>query len=409
MTHTLNRLTVRGVESAKTGAMLADGGGLYYSRVRGGSRWLFVWRCNGRRREMGLGSYPKVNLAQARKLAAEARDTVAAGNDPIAARRVGRAQSTTATTFGQFADDYITSVESGWKSDVHRHQWRQCLRDHAATLHNMPVADITTNDVLAVLRPIWADKAETANRVRARIEKILAAAKVLELRPMDSQNPAAWHGHLELLLPKRPKLQRGHHAALPFADAPGFMVALRARSALAARCLEFTILTAARSGEALGATWAEIDMERKLWTVSAERMKAGSAHVVPLSPAALALLESMKPTLRRPTDLVFAVGGVARSNMAMSMLLRRMGHGGITTHGFRSTFRDWAGDATEFPRDLVEQALAHAVGDATERAYRRGTAIERRRRLMDAWAGYLAPTAAAAVADDFDALLDVAA
>ena len=216
--------------------------------------------------------------------------------------------------------------------------------------------------MLAVLQPIWLTKSETASRVRGRIEKILAAAKARGLRPLDTGNPALWKGHLEVLLPRRPKLTRGHHEALSWRDAPTFMAQLRKRPALAARALEFTILTAARSGETLGATWSEIDVEQKLWTVPARRMKAGAEHVVPLSDAAMAVLDGLKPQEPNPKDLIFAVGGVVRSNMAMAMLLRRMGYS-LTTHGMRSTFRDWAGDATEFPRDLVEQALAHTISN----------------------------------------------
>jgi integrase len=292
-------------------------------------------------------------------------------------------------TFGSFADTYISTVEEGWKNAVHRKQWRQSLTDHAAKLKGKPIDEIDTDDVLAVLRPIWLTKAETAKRVRGRIEKILDAAKAKGLRPRDAMNPAAWRGHLALLLPSQSKLVRGHHAALPWKDAPAFMVALREREALAARCLEFVILTAARSGEALEASWGEIDMDAGLWRVPAARMKAGAEHVVPLSSAAVALLERLQPEEPRSTDPIFAIGGATRSNMAMAMLLRRMAHDNITTHGFRSTFRDWAGDATDFPRELVEQALAHTIQNKAERAYRRGTAIERRRKLMEDWATFL--------------------
>ena len=354
---------------------------------------------------MGLGSYPETTLARARELAAEARQAVAEGRDPIAERAAAKIPAQPEVpadimTFGAFADAYIASVEGGWRNPVHRQQWRNSLRDHAAALNEMPIADIATEHVLAVLQPIWLTKSETADRVRGRIEKILDAAKARGLRPRDAMNPAGWRGHLALLLPKQPKLARGHHAALPYKDAPAFMAALRERPALAARCLEFTILTAARSGEALGATWGEIDLAAKTWTVPKERMKAGVEHVVPLCDSAIAVLERLRPEKPKPSALIFAVGGAARSNMAMAMLLRRMGYNGadkLTTHGFRSTFRDWAGDATNFPREVVEQALAHTIENKAERAYRRGTAIERRRALMDAWADYLAGEAGAKV------------
>jgi integrase len=256
-------------------------------------------------------------------------------------------------------------------------------------LSEKPITDIGTDDVLAVLRPIWLSKAETAKRLRGRIEKILDAAKARDLRPRDSMNPAAWRGHLALLLPSQSKLQRGHHAALSWKEAPAFMAALRTRNAMAARCLEFVLLTAARSGEALGATWGEVNLETSVWIVPAERMKAGTEHVVPLCSDAVALLVRLRPESPKPALPIFTINGARRSNMAMAMLLRRMEHGDVTTHGFRSTFRDWAGDATDYPRELIEQALAHTIQNKAERAYRRGTAIDRRRKLMEDWAAFL--------------------
>jgi integrase len=290
---------------------------------------------------------------------------------------------------------YIADIEGGWKNPVHRKQWPQSLRDHAAPLMDMPINAIQTEHVLSGLKPIWLDKCETASRVRGRIEKILDAAKVRGLRPIDAINPAQWKGHLELLLPKQPKFTRGHHAALGWKHAPSFMVELRQRPAEAARALEFTILTAARSGEVLGATWSEIDFDEALWRIPAERMKAGIEHIVPLSSATMDVLRGQWARVGEageplPTDAVFGVRGAHRSNMAMNQLLKRMGYEGkATTHGFRSTFRDWAGDATEYPREVIEQALAHPIGNKAEAAYRRGTALEKRRRLMEAWAQYL--------------------
>ena len=201
-------------------------------------------------------------------------------------------------------------------------------------------------------------------------------------------NPAVLRGHLALLLPTQSKLARGHHPALPWKELPGFMTLLRAREALAARCLEFVILTACRSGEALGATWGEIDFEQRLWTVPASRMKAAAEHQVPLSTGAMSLLEALRPDRAAGDASIFAVGGATRSNMAMAMLLRRMGRADITTHGFRSSFRDWAGDATNYPRELIEQALAHTIQNKAERAYRRGTAVEKRREMMESWSAY---------------------
>lgn len=391
MSRALNRLTVRQVAALKAPGRHADGGGLYMRITNAGARsWVFMAVVAGKRAEIGLGAETAVSLATARRLASNMREAVATGDDP---RRVitpqAVAEKVVVPTFGTFSDDYISSVEGGWKNAVHRQQWRNSLRDHAASLRDKPITDISTDDIIAVLQPIWLTKAETAKRVRGRIEKILDAAKARGCRSRDAMNPAAWRGHLALLMPNQSRVAKGHHAALPWSDAPKFFTALRIRKAVAARCLEFVILTAARSGEALTATWGEIDLESKLWTIPAERMKAGAQHVVPLSNHAVALLESLKVDSTPPTAPIFAVGGAPRSNMAMAMLLRRMEHGNITTHGFRSTFRDWAGDATSFPREIVEQALAHTIQNKAERAYRRGTAVERRRELMQAWADFL--------------------
>ncbi len=337
-----------------------------------------------------LGAASAVTLAAARRLAADMREAVAVGKDPRSAiAATPEAPTPDVSAFGTFAEAYIDSVEAGWKNAIHRQQWRTSLRDHARVLRDVAVDEITTDHVLAVLRPIWLTKAETAKRVRGRIEKILDAAKARGLRSRDAMNPAQWRGHLELLLPTQSKLERGHHAALPWSEAPAFMIKLRSRDALAARCLEFTILTAARSGEALGATWAEIDHGASTWVVPAARMKAGAEHVVPLSAAAITILDKLRTATSRPTNPIFGLNGATRSNMAMAMLLRRMGHGDVTTHGFRSTFRDWAGDGTDFARELIEQALAHTIQNKAERAYRRGTAIEKRRPMMEAWANYL--------------------
>ncbi|MEO8722961.1 MAG: integrase arm-type DNA-binding domain-containing protein [Sphingobium sp.] len=392
MARALNRLTVRQVQTLKEVGRHADGGGLYLRITNKGAKaWVFMAKQGDKRIEIGLGSAGAVTLAKAREIAMVMREAVATGAD---VRRVLLSEAPPkeqpTLTFGAFSDDYIAGVEEGWRNAVHRQQWRNSLRDHAHTLRDKPLPEITTDDLLEVLRPIWIKKAETAKRVRGRIEKILNAAKAQGLLSRDAMNPATWRGHLEFFLPVQPRLARGHHAALPWKDAPAFMTALRARQAPAARCLEFVILTAARSGEALGATWGEIDLNAKLWTVPADRMKAGAVHVVPLSVAALALLGNLKPEANpQRSGPIFAINGAIRSNMAMAMLLRRMSYSHVTTHGFRSTFRDWAGDATSYPRELVEQALAHTIESKAERAYRRGTAIERRREMMEEWARYL--------------------
>lgn len=397
MSRTLNRLTAREVATLKEPNRYADGGGLYLRITPAGARsWVFMTTRDGKRRELGLGAASAVSLATARQLAGRMRDVIALGGDLRSVLQAAYAPTASAMpTFSQFADTYISSIEEGWKNEVHRQQWRNSLRDHAKPIADIPVDQVDTDNVLAVLNPIWLTKAETARRVRGRIERILDAAKARGLRSRDSMNPAAWRGHLALLLPPQSKLVRGHHAALSFRDAPAFMTALRQRPAMSARCLEFIILTAARSGEALGATWAEINLDSKLWTVPASRMKAGVEHQVPLSDAAIALLKSIAPEKTSPSAKLFAVDGTARSNMAITMLLRRMGYGHITTHGFRSTFRDWAGDATNYPREIIEQALAHVIQNKAERAYRRGTAIERRRELMSSWATFLSGGGAA--------------
>ena len=389
MPRTLNRLTARQVDTIKATGRHADGGGLYLRVAEGGARsWVFMAVRDGKRAEIGLGSAVTVKLAVARQLAEKMRTAITIGTDPRSAIQTA-AVALAVPTFGAFAEEYIGSVEQGWKSAVHRQQWRSTLRDHAHLLANKPIDAVNTDDVLAVLRPVWLTKAETAKRLRGRIERILDAAKARGLRPRDSANPAAWRGHLALLLPKQSKLARGHHPALPYQDAPAFMAELRVRSALAARCLEFVILTAARSGEALGAKWGEIDFDAKLWSVPAKRMKAGVKHDVPLSDQAVELLLRLREPQQMANDLIFAVGGASRSNMAMAMLLRRMGYGRITTHGFRSTFRDWAGDMTAFPREVIEQALAHTISKAAEAAYRRSTGIERRREVMQHFSNYL--------------------
>ena len=302
MARALNMLTVREVAALKLPGRHADGGGLYLRITPKGARsWVFMAARGGKRVETGLGAASSVSLASARGLAAKMREAVALGDDPRRVLQRNEEPAVEPVTFGAFAESFISGVEAGWKNEVHRRQWRQSLRDHAAALHDKPVTEIGTDDVLAVLQPIWTSKPETAKRLRGRIEKVLDAAKALGLRPRDSMNPAMFRGHLALLLPKQSKLSRGHHAALPWQEAPAFMAALRTRTAVAARCLEFVILTAERSGEALGATWSEVDFAARQWTVPAARMKAGVEHVVPLSSTALALLQALKPADPAPS------------------------------------------------------------------------------------------------------------
>lgn len=287
-------------------------------------------------------------------------------------------------TFGTVAIEHIEAQEPAWKNAKHRQQWRNTLKTYAKPIWDTPVDQVSVEDVLAILQPIWFTKPETAGRVRGRIENVLDAAKVRGLRT--GENPAAWRGNLALLLPRNKKGPKRHHAAMPFEEVSAFMTKLRAVQALSARALELTILTATRTSEVLQATWSEFDLKEKTWTIPAGRMKAGRDHHVPLSPAVIALLTS----LGRNDEFVFPGGkeGKPLSNMAMEMCLRRMKIEHYTVHGFRSSFRDWVGEETSFPRDVAEMALAHIVGTMSERSYRRQTAFHKRRKLMDAWAAY---------------------
>lgn len=384
MARALHKLSDVAVKAEKASGRHSDGGGLYLWVSPSGSKsWLFMWSRDGKRREMGLGAYPAVSLAKARGRAAGCRTAVEEGRDPIAEK-----SKEAEKTFGECAELYIASIKSGWRNAKHEYQWRQTLGEtYCSAIIPLPVSTINTEHVLGVLSPIWSTKAETASRVRGRIERVLEFAKVKGWR--SGENPAAWRGNLRNLLPKRQRLQRGHQPAMPYAEIPAFVLRLRKAAAMAARALEFTILTVARSGETLGATWKEIDFKGKLWNVPKERMKAGEPHTVPLSAAALSILEGLYG--ERQGDFIFSRDGKKPiSDMAMMMLLRRMKQTEITVHGFRSGFRDWCGDATSFPREVAEAALAHKVGDAVERAYRRSDALEKRRKLMQAWADYLA-------------------
>ncbi|MFA7584925.1 MAG: integrase arm-type DNA-binding domain-containing protein [Novosphingobium sp.] len=385
MAKSINRLTDRQVKNLKTPGLHSDGGNLYLNVSPNGAKsWRIIYTKNGKRIELGIGSYGTVSLAKAREKAIEARQLLHEGVD--LKRHWGKQNSGADRSFGAVAIEHIEAHEPSWKNAKHRQQWRNTLKTYASSIWEMPVDEVGVEEVLSILKPIWFAKSETAGRVRGRIESVLDAAKVRGLR--SGENPAAWRGNLALLLPSRKKGARRHHAAMPFIDVPDFMSKLRERPALAARALELTILTAARTSEVLHATWSEFDLEGRTWTIPAERMKAGREHRVPLSPAAIELLEDLK----RADELVFP--GQLRdkplSNMSMEMCLRRMDMAHYTVHGFRSSFRDWVGEATDFPREVAEMALAHVVGSSTERAYRRGNAFEKRRELMTAWASYCA-------------------
>jgi len=384
-------LTALKVQRAKPGKY-SDGGNLYLVVSPSGSRkWVlrFTWR--GGAKEMGLGSATTVPLADAREKAASARRQIAKGLNPIDER----GQDGGIPTFGEMADSVRETLSAGFRNEKHKAQWKSTLETFAAALRSKPVDIITTDDVLSVLKPIWTLKSETASRVRGRIEKVLDAAKAKGFR--DGENPARWRGHLDHLLPRPSKLSRGHHAAMPYEDLAAFVAKLRKREASSALALELCILTAARSGEILGMRWSELDLDKKIWTVPAKRMKAGREHRVPLAPRAVTILRQ----LEKVSNGEFVFAGRARnrplSNMAMEMVLRRMNIDNATVHGFRSSFRDWAGNVTNFPREVTETALAHVIGDKAEQAYRRGDALEKRRKLMEAWAGYCEPRRSANV------------
>lgn len=393
MALSLNKLSARFVTTTMKPGRHSDGGGLYLVVDEGGARrWVFKYRRQDRVREMGLGGLKAVPLAKARDLAADARAQLAAGIDPIAAKASGKI---TMPLFGDFADDLIADMAPQFRNAKHLSQWKMTLREYAKPLRTKPVDQIETADVVAVLKPIWLAKSETASRLRGRIERVLDAAKAKGHRI--GENPARWRGHLDTLLPKRRKLTRGHHAAMHYADVPAFLGELRKREALSALALEFTILTAARSGETMGMRWSEVDTDKAVWTIPKGRMKAGREHRVPLSSRALAIIEKATEFGTDPDAFVFPGRREGRplSVMSYEMLLRRM-KVQVTTHGFRSSFRDWCGEETSFPREVAEAALAHAVGDETERAYRRGDALAKRRQLMDAWADHCEPPAARA-------------
>lgn len=389
MALSLNKLTAKQVTSITKPGRHSDGGNLYLVvDPSGAKRWVFMYRKNDRLREMGLGGVQTVTLAAAREVATDARMKLQAGIDPIEARDAAAAVEV--PTFGDFADDFIETMAPQFRNAKHVEQWKMTLRVYAAPLRPKPVNEITASDIVDALKPIWLTKSETASRTRGRIERVLDAARAKGFR--SGENPAIWRGNLSNLLPKRKKLARGHHAALPYADVPTFIGRLRDRKATAARALEFTILTAARSGETFGMKWKEVDRKAAIWTVPEDRMKAHREHQVPLTPRALAILGEMALFGADPDAYVFPgqKRGKPLSPTAMEMQLRRL-KVDVTTHGFRSSFRDWCGEETSFPREIAEAALAHVVGDETERAYRRGTALEKRRRLMTAWANYCEP------------------
>lgn len=389
------RLSAKRVALAAKPGMYADGHGLYL-RVgpTGAKSWVFRYRNNGARHDLGLGPYHLVSLAEARKRATEQRRLLRIdGHDPLLTRRSGRDKARLAAaraiTFKACAEAYMAAHQAGWRNPKHRAQWTATLNKYVYPhLGDLPVQVIGVGLVMKALEPIWAEKPETASRVRGRIESVLDWATARGYR--EGENPARWRGHLQNLLPPRSKVRRvEHYAALPYAEIGAFMAGLRQQKGVAARALEFAILTAARTGEVIGARWDEIDIAGRLWTVPGERMKAGREHRVPLSERAVEVINDMKKQREHAEEHVFrGARGGALSNMALLMVLRRVGYASLTTHGFRSTFRDWAAERSEFPAEVAEMALAHVVGDKVEAAYRRGDLFEKRRQIMEAWAQF---------------------
>lgn len=386
------KLTALKVTKLKAPGRYGDGRGLWLHIGRGGTKsWVFRFMRDGAAREMGLGPLHTIGLADARERARAARKLVLDGLDPIEHRRAHRTaakiEAARGIIFADAAEQYIAAHEAGWKNEKHRDQWRATLRTYAEPIiGKLPVAAIDTALVLKILEPIWHEKPETATRLRGRMAAILDWAAVREYRQGD--NPARWRGHLDKLLPAKQKIRRvKHHAAMAYAALPAFMAELRSLDSISARALEFTILNASRTGEVTGAGWPEIDKAAKVWTIPGARMKAGREHRVPLCDRSMEILAD----LPREGAFVFP-GGKAKqplSNMAMAELLKDL-RPGLTVHGFRSSFRDWAREQTNYPREIAEVALAHVVKDRTEAAYLRGDALEKRRRLMRDWQKFCA-------------------
>lgn len=392
MARSINRLSARAVNTVTVRGLHADGGGLYLQVSRFDTKsWIFRFTMNKKTRDMGLGPLHTISLAEARDEALKCRKMVRDNIDPIEVRKLLRAErlvnGASFMTFKQCADAYISSHSAAWKNVKHLAQWQYTLNSYAyPVIGGLPVQSVDVGLVMKVLEPIWQTKTETASRVRGRIESILDWAKTRKYR--DGENPARWKGHLDQLLPKKSKIQKvRHHEALPYTDIGSFLIRLRQQNGISAFGLEFLILTAARTGEVMKTTWDDIDLNTKVWTIPAHRMKSDKEHRVPLSPRADELLGAVGKF--KTGEFVFPGQKPVSSlsNMAFLQLLKRMGED-VTAHGFRSTFRDWAAERTMHSREVVEMALAHAIGNKVEEAYRRGDLFEKRRKLMIDWAVY---------------------
>ncbi|MBI5260266.1 MAG: integrase arm-type DNA-binding domain-containing protein [Bradyrhizobium sp.] len=395
----LNRLPANALTKKLAPGRHADGGNLYLVvSPDGAKKWIFLYRTgNGRQREMGLGSARDVPLARAREKAATARALLADGRDPIEVRRAEES----VPTFGEAAEALIKSMRPSWKNEKHAAQWYMTLLgrdaegnpsefDYCKVVRDSRVDKVETDHVLQILRPIWQAKPDTASRLRGRIERVLDAARAQGHRK--GENPARWRGHLDLILPGRSKTNRGHFPAMPYTLVPAFVHHLRQNITMSNLALEFAILSAGRSTEVREMLWTEVDRVNAVWTVPPERMKEGREHRVPLCARAIEILElASRIAGKRQSAFVFpgAKPGRPLSDMSLTQALRRAKQKEATVHGFRSSFRDWAGDETDFAREVAEAALSHLVGDDSERAYRRGDALKKRRALMDAWAVYV--------------------
>jgi integrase len=413
MARKIGKLSPAEVRNKTTPGLYGDGGGLYLNvGPTGGKSWLFRFMLNGTAREMGLGPLHTIGLAEARERAMAARKLRLDGIDPLEARKAEKARRTAEkaaeaaalVTFKKAAEGYIEANKAAWRNAKHAWQWTATLEAHVyPVIGEVAVSAINTGHVTRILTPIWNTKSETAARIRGRIETVLDYAKVHGWRA--GENPARWKGHLDNVLPARAKVAKvEHHAALPWSEVGAFMAELEKQEGVGAQAFRFAILTAARTGEVIGARWSEIDMNTAVWSIPASRMKGAREHRVPLSDAALAVLREAAKLRQSDADGSVFPGGsggkgaAGLSNMAMLAVLRRMRREDLTVHGFRSSFRDWAAETTSYQREVLEAALAHTIDSKVEAAYRRGDLFEKRRRLMHDWGAYCGRTEPAATA-----------